>query len=240
MTNPTPFFDRDFFETRDVTLNRLQKFTRDVIQRLTLDNPGGVFTALIADLTSYYEALFGSLTEADAGISQRRGSAGQMWGALADLQNQLEQDEDLINYKNQKNPGLRAAFFPNDREEYSRASLLTADVLFTRVVNAATAHAAVLGADFDAPRYAQLYTAFKAAREGTGAGDEQSAKARAEASTHRTTLTERLTDAVKLVAAQFLRDEPRCRAYFRFELLSAPQAAPADEAPDAEPTPPAA
>ena len=229
MTNPTPFFDRDFFETKDVSLSRLQKFTRDVIQRLTLDNPGGVFDPLIADLTAYYEALFGSLTDADAGIGQRRGAAGQMWGAIADMQDALEDDEDLINYKNQKNPGLRAAFLPNNREEYGRATLLTADMLFTRLVNASAAHAAALGPDFDAGRYATLYATFKAARATTGAGDEQTAKARAEARNQRITLTERLTDAVKLVAAQFLRDEARCRAYFRFELLQAPAAAEPDE-----------
>ncbi len=230
MTNPNPFFDHDFFETRDVTLARLQKFSRDAVQRLTLDNPDGVFDKLIADLTSQYEALFGSISEADAGIGQRRGAAEQMWGAIAGLQQALEDDEDLIVYKDKKNPGLHAAFFPNNREEYSRASLLTADVLFTRVVNAATAHAATLGADFDAPRYTAHYAAFKAGRDGTGAGDEHSAKARAEARNQRTVLTERLTDAVKLVAAQFLRDEARCRAYFRFELLQAPQAAASTDA----------
>jgi hypothetical protein len=228
MTNPTPFFDRDFFETRDVTLSRLQKFTRDVIQRLTLDNPGGVFTPLIADLTAYYEALFGSITDADAGIGQRRGAAEQMWGAIADMQQAVEDDEALLLYKDQKTPGLRAAFLPNGRYEYSRASLLTADLLFTRLVNASTTYATALGTEFDATRYATLYATFQAARTATGAGDEQNAKARAEAQNQRTTLTERLTDAVKLVAAEFLRDEPRCRAYFRFELLSAPETATAE------------
>lgn len=35
-------------------------------------------------------------------------------------------------------------------------------------------------------------------------------------------LTQRLTDAVKLVAAHWLRDEARAAAYFRFKLLQAP------------------
>ena len=85
MTHPTPYFAADFFGTRDVTLPRLQKFARAVVQRLALDNPGHVFDSLVADLTAHYEALFGSLTAADAGIGQRRGSAQLMWGALADL-----------------------------------------------------------------------------------------------------------------------------------------------------------
>ena len=87
---------------------------------------------------------------------------------------------------------------------------------------AATAHAATLGADFDASLYAGFLAAFVAARAGTGAGDEQSAKGRAEAKNHRDDLTSRLSDAVKLVAAQFLRDEPRCATYFRVGLLQAP------------------
>lgn len=240
MTNPTPFFDHDYFETRDVTLPRLQKFSLDAIQRLGLDNPGGAFTALVADLTGFHTALFGSMVATDAGIAQRRGSAQQMWGALADLQQQLEDDEALIDYKDKKHPGLRLAFFPNGREEYGRTSLLTADLLFNRAATAAQAHAAALGADFAAAKYVAFYAAFKAGRDNTGAGDEQSAKARAEAQGQRTALTERLTDAVKLVAARFLREPARCAAFFRFELLSAGTPAEATAAAPAAPAVPAA
>ena len=222
MLNPTPYFAPDYFATKNVTLPRLQKFALSVIQRLALDNPGQVFDALVKDLTTYYEALFGSVTAADAGISQRRTAAQQMWGAIADLQHQLEEDEPLIDYKSKKTPAIRLAFFPNNRTEYVDATLLTADKLFERAQNAATAHAKALGTDFDAAPYAAYYAAFKAGRDGTGAGDEQSAKARAEAQHHRGDLTARLSDAVKLVAAQFPRDEARCATYFRVGLLQAP------------------
>ena len=63
-------------------------------------------------------------------------------------------------------------------------------------------------------------------RLGTVADDEQSIKARAEAQHHRADLTGRLTDATKLLAAQFLRNEARCAAYFRVGLLQAPVADP--------------
>ena len=230
MVNPTPFFATDFFGTKDVTLPRLQKFALAAIQRLTPDNPGGEFTALAADLSTYYEALFGDITATDAGISQRRTSAQQLWGALADLQHQLDEDKDLIMYKSKKTPAIRLAFFPNGRQEYRQATLLTADLLFQRAQTAATTHAKALGAEFDPALYAGFYKSFKEARDGTGAGDEQSAKARADAQNHRQDLTQRLSDAVKLVAAQFLRDEARAAAYFRVGLLQAPAAAKAPKA----------
>ena len=231
MLNPAPFFAPDYFATTDVTLPRLQKFSLDAIQRLALDNPAGAFTALIADLTAYHTALFGSMAAADAGTSQRRTSAQLMWGALADLQHQLEEDEALIDYKSKKTPAIRLAFFPNGRYEYSRATLLTADLLFARAETAAAAHAKALGAEFDAALYTGFYAAFKGGRDGTGAGDEQTAKARAQAQTHRQDLTQRLTDAVKLVAAQFLHDEARAAAYFRVGLLQAPAPAAKAKAP---------
>ena len=56
----------------------------------------------------------------------------------------------------------------------------------------------------------------------------------------RTALTERLTDAVKLVAARFLREPARCAAFFRFELLSAGTPAEATAAAPAAPAVPAA
>lgn len=53
---PTSFFVPYFFATKDVTLPRLHNFSVDAIQRLGLDNPSGVFTAL----TARYTALFGA------------------------------------------------------------------------------------------------------------------------------------------------------------------------------------
>ncbi|MDO7848992.1 hypothetical protein Q5H92_21690 [Hymenobacter sp. M29] len=50
---------------------------------------------------------------------------------------------------------------------------------------------------------------------------------------HRQDLTLRLSDAVKLVAAQFSRDEARTTAYFRVGLLQAPAAAKATVKPPA-------
>lgn len=224
MLNPTPFFAADYFATRDVTLGRLQKFTVDVITRLTQDNPGQTFDALIQDLTTLHTDLFGAQATADAGLSQRSTAAQQMWGALADLQAQLEADEELLRYKAKKTPALLADFVPHGRTEYLQATLATAELLLHRATAAAT-HANTLGADFDASRYAGFLDTFRAAREATGQGDEQTAKARAAATTHRQALTLRLTDAVKLVAAHYLRDEARAAAYFRPELLQPPAGA---------------
>jgi hypothetical protein len=225
MLNPGPFFAADYFATRDVTLGRLQKFTVDVITRLTQDNPGQVFDALIQDLTTLHTDLFGAQTTADAGLSQRSTAAQLMWGALADLQAQLEADEELLRYKAKKTPAVLSDLLPHGRSEYAKANLATAELLLHRAAAAAATHAKTLGADFDASRYAGFLQAFQAAREATGQGDEQAAKARAAASTHRQDLTQRLTDAVKLVAAHCLRDEARAAAYFRVALLQAPEAA---------------
>lgn len=219
MTNPIPFFDFDFFETRDVTLRRLKKFSLAAITNLEQDNPGGVFDQLIADLKADHDTLFGTMLSADPGISQRRSYAPLMWGAIAELQDQLEEDEDLIVYKTKKNPLVGPAFFPNGRTEYCNASLLTADLLFQRAVNAATAHEAALGPEFDKTRYTALQEQFQTARKEVGKGDEQTADARAQATSARNELTMRLTDAVKKVAAEFLRDTPRCEKYFPVHLL---------------------
>jgi hypothetical protein len=222
MLDPTPFLAADYYATRDVTLARLQKYTVDVILRLTEDNPDQVFTPLIQDLTTYHTDLFGTQASADAGLSHRQTEAQKMWGALADLQDQLEDDEELLRYKARKTPAILTDFLPHGRTEYTNASLLTAELLLARAATAAATHAKTLGEEFDASRYAGFHQAFLDGRKGTGKGDEQTAKARAAATTHRQDLTERLTDAVKLVAAQFLCDEARATAYFRVGLLQAP------------------
>ena len=92
-------------------------------------------------------------------------------------------------------------------------------MLFARAEKAALTYAKQLGAEFDPALYTGFYQAFREGREDTGPGDEESAKARAESHAHCDDLTSGLSDAVKLVAAQFLRDEARCVAYFRVGLL---------------------
>ncbi|MBC7447202.1 MAG: hypothetical protein H7330_04020 [Hymenobacteraceae bacterium] len=219
MINPIPFFDSDFFDTRDVILRRLKKFSLAVILRLEQDNPASTFDALIASLKAFHDTLFGTMLAADKGIAQRRGYAPLMWGAIASLQDLLEADQDLIEYKGKKNPLIEAAFFPNGRNEYTKATLETADLLFSRAKDAATAHAATLGADFDKTKYLALYEQFKTARQQVGEGDEQAGAARAEGVSARDELTLRLTDAVKLVSVEFLRDAPRCEKFFPVHLL---------------------
>lgn len=219
MLTPAPFFAPDFFATDDITLPRLQKFVVDVITRLTADNPGGVFTALIADLQAAHDDLFGAVARADQGTSHRRTAAQAMWGAIHAAQHQLEANEDLLNYKAKKKPAIRQDFFPNGRQEYGHTTLLTAEKLLNRLATAAATHAQVLGEEFDANLYAGYLQAFLDGRDATGQGDEQTAKARAATQGHRTALTRRLTDAVKLVAAHFLRDGARATAYFRTGLL---------------------
>ena len=58
----------------------------------------------------------------------------------------------------------------------------------------------------------ELFGAVARADQGTSARH-------AAAQNHHSALTGRLTDAVKLVAAHFLRDEARAAAYFRTHLL---------------------
>ena len=56
------------------------------------------------------------------------------------VQHQLEEDENLIDYKSKKTSAIRLAFFPNGRREHTRATLLTADLLFQRAQPATTIH----------------------------------------------------------------------------------------------------
>ena len=125
MLNPTPFFAADYFATRDVTLDRRQKFTVDVITRLTQDNPGRAFDALTQDLTTLHTDLFGAQASTDASLSQRSTAAQLMWGALAHLRAQLEADEELLRYNPRRAdrlPASRPHRVPPGHPGYGRAA----------------------------------------------------------------------------------------------------------------------
>ncbi len=221
MTNLKTVFDADYFDDVAITLKRLHKFTGEVLGRLLADSLGGKLTAVGAEITDHATALFGAMQTVDIGIGTRRGNARLMWEALRGLNAQLDADDELIWLKAKKDPRIGTAFFPTgSRAEYTRASLLTADVLFARVRKAAHEYAAVLGADFNPALYDTLATQFDAARGDTRTADAATGTGRADsADEHRPALTQALTRAVKTVAQLLPHDPARAAKYFPTELL---------------------
>lgn len=239
MTDLFVVFDPDYFNDKNITLKRLQKFTGEVRIRLLADTINGKLVAVEAEIGDHTADLFGDMAAVDQGIGQRRGNAQLMWAALRGLNTQLDADDELIWLKAKKNPLIGTAFFPTgSRTEYGRASLLTADVLFARVQQAVLDHTTALGPDFSPAPYAALQTQFDAARGHTRNADAATGTGRADtADEHRPALTQALTRAVKTVAALLPHDPARAAKYFPTELLLPATGEPAtDEA--AAPLPP--
>lgn len=243
MTNLPTVFDDNYFNDKDITSKRLLKFTDVVRVRLKADDLGGKLLAIEAEIGDHAADLFADVRAVDTGTGVRRGNAKEMWAALRGLNQQLDDDDELIWLKAKKNALIGTAFFPNGgRAEYIRATLLTADLLFQRVVKAAHDHAAALGDDFDAGKYDALYTRFKNGREGTQQGDATVATGRAAtADKNRVDLEKALTRAVKQVAALLPHDPARAARYFPTELLFRGKGESEGEgdATDGEVTPPA-
>ncbi|MBC7448714.1 MAG: hypothetical protein H7330_11715, partial [Hymenobacteraceae bacterium] len=157
MTDLNVVFDEDYFSDKNITFRRLQKFVGEVLARMLADSLGGKLTAVRAEVDDHATDLFGDMKAVDQATGERRGNAKGMWAALRGLNTLLDADDELIWLKAKQNPLLGTAFFPTgSRTEYGRATLLTADVLFARVVKAATDHAAALGPEFDASKYTAL------------------------------------------------------------------------------------
>ena len=139
---------KNHFDTDKISDNNLRKFAEDQIQRMISNNPGGIYNQLITNTTAAYNGYFGSITNEDTKTAIKEGATIGMNTAMKAFQDAASQKEGTI----RGNYGAKSAtyqeFYPHGITEYTKANLGNVNTLMDRMVKAATAHAADLGAPF--------------------------------------------------------------------------------------------
>ncbi len=166
MQNLNVFF-KNHFNTKEISDDNVRKFTEINLQRMITNNPGGIYASLITDTTAAYNGYFGAITDEDTITAIKEGSTVAMSNAVAAFKSAASQKEGIVRGTYGVNSPTYQEFYPHGITEYTTATLENVATLMERMVNAATAHVADLGAlflalftglrdDFASARTAQL------------------------------------------------------------------------------------
>ena len=216
----------NFFEIQfdDPNINRqqLRKFTEDHLKRLATNNTANLYDQLLTDTQDAYEDYFGALNDHDTNSAVQQSRTKSMNNVLSQFIALVSKRAGLItNFFDKDSPEYQE-FFPHMLTEYSRAGLENVETLMTRMVNAATKHAATVGVALSA-EFAALKTAFLTAR-----GQQLTQKTMVDQSsdssnTTRDTLEVQLTKNLLTIALNNIGNAAAAKLFFDQSIINRPK-----------------
>jgi len=147
MINLEVFF-KNHFDTTFISDDNLRKFADIHLQRLTTNNPGGIYTALITDTGTVYTAYFGAIGDEAVRTAVKEGMTVELNTAIENFKHDVSQKEGIVRGIYGVDTGTYQEFFPQGLTAYSNADLGNIHTFTEIMMDAATAHAADVGADF--------------------------------------------------------------------------------------------
>jgi hypothetical protein len=211
---------RILFLSPKISRERLKLFCEDHIQRLTANNPGGIFTTILTAVTNDYNAFFGDVASKSLNLSVQEGLTAAMEQSRAALVKNIKDNEGLIKFTYLNNVAFYLQFYPNGISEYTRADLSTLETIAERYRQHFVTHVA----DFPPPviaAYNTMRTTFLANRTaqlnamGTVSGEIS------DLATTKPALAKQLTVNLLTIALEYLGDESKAAVYFNQAIIDA-------------------
>ena len=147
MINLNVFF-KNHFDTTFISDENLRKFADINLQRLTTNNPGGIYTGLITDTGIVYLAYFGAIGDEAVRTAVKEGTTVELNIAVENFKHDVSQKEGIIRGIYGVDSGTYQEFFPQGLTAYSNADLGNIHSFTQIMMDAATAHAVDVGAPF--------------------------------------------------------------------------------------------
>lgn len=235
MKNLRSYF-KVIFDSSEISDDNLRKFTEIHLQRLSADNPGGIFTALVTATTAVYQAYFGAIVDEATRSSIQKGLTLTMNAALDDFLAAVRRQEGRIRADYDKPSAVYAEFYPQGLEEYNQATLADVETLMARYAKAAARHGAALGQPFVA-QFEGFHNAFSAARSAQLLAIGEVKAEKTDTRGTRAAVEDQLMDNLLTLAMKFKRDPDAGMAYFDQSFIRRPDAADEEEEEDATPPP---
>lgn len=208
-----------FLSTR-ISRDRLKAFCEDHIQRIIANNPGGIFTVILNDVTAAYNAYFGDLSSEAVNIAVQEGKTIAMNASRDALQKNISDNEALIKYTYRNNLPFYEEFYPEGLDEYHQADLSTFETITLRYKTVLATHAA----DFPAGFSTDFNTArgtFFANRNLQLAAKGAVAAEKSDIATTKPILAKQLTVNLLTISLKYVGDESKADVYFDQAILNA-------------------
>lgn len=235
MRNLRSYF-KVIFDSARISDDNLRKFAEIHLQRLSADNPGGIFTALIGATTAAYQAYFGAIVDEATRAAIQKAMTLRMNDVLDDFLEAVRRQEGRIRAEYGKESAEYAEFYPQGVMEYNEASLANIEGLMLRYAQAAERHLAQLGQTF-VDTFQDFHAAFRAARSAQLLAIGEVKAEKTDTRVSRDALEDQLMDNLFTLAMRFKRDADAGMAYFDQSFLR--DAAADDEDEGEEDAPPA-
>lgn len=221
------------FASPEISDDNLRKFTEIHLQRLSADNPGGIFTALVTATTTVYQVYFGSIVDEATRTAIQKGMTLKMNAALDDFLEAVRRQEGRIRADYDKPSAVYAEFYPQGLEDYNQATLADVETMMARYAQAAARHGVELGQAF-VDKFAAFHTEFTAARSSQLLAMGEVKAEKTDTRGTRAAVEDQLMDNLLTLAMKFKRDPDAGMAYFDQSFIRRPGA---DDEEDDAPVP---
>ena len=209
----------NIFESPLISLIRLLTYAKDHQLRLTKKNPGGIFTAIIAELVLLISLLEDEVGSLDSLINLQLGKTQTVDDVVAAFSKAMSRLEGFIAHAvgGRENASF-FEFYPHGISEYSRPGREEMLTLTLRVKQAANNHRAQLGDDV-ADELVSFEDAYKKARNSQLGTKTDVTTHRENKGDNRLNLENGLVKSLHTVGAAFPGDIEKCAPYFNFNIL---------------------
>lgn len=208
------------FMSPQISRERLKDFTESHIARLTANNPAGIFTTILMNITTAYNSYFGDLSSESLNLAVQEGKTIAMENSKLALLKNISENEGLISYTYRNNPETYEEFYPQGVDEYYQADLPTLETISERYRLVMVNHAGDFPATFSGAYYLVqgAYVANRAAQT-TAKGNVDSE--RSDLATSRPALALQLTKNLLTISLEYVGDESKAAVYFDQSILNA-------------------
>lgn len=212
MINLKVFF-KNHFDTKEISDDKMKKFTEDHLQRLAANNPGGIYDTLITETTSAYTNYFGLMSDEDLAHANQQAKTIVMNNIVEEFKNAVRQKEGLVRAHWNKDSPEYQNFFPYGLTEYGKANLANVLILMQRFETLSAENVATLGQPL-ADQFADIKSRFINAREAQLLKKGEVSGFKENTSVTRDELEIRLLKNVYVIALDHIGDELGGLVYF--------------------------
>ena len=231
MQNLTTFF-RNHFDTKEISDDKLKKFTEDHIQKMISNNTTAEYDTLITDTSTAYTTFYGAISDEGARYALQQALTAQMNNTVEAFKKAVSQKEGIIKGNFGKESAEYQEFFPHGASEYSQATLANIEMLMDNFVNASNNHVGVLGIPF-LTEFQDCRTNYTSARDAQLQKIADVAETKTASHQNRDVLELQLHKNLHTIATMFPGDVDRCMDFFDQSFIR-----PSESGDEEEPTPP--
>jgi len=213
------YFRIMFMSTR-ISRDRLRAFTEDHIQRLTANNPGGIFTTILTDVTNAYNAFAGDLASKSLNEAVKEGKTIALTEAHDALEKQISENESLVRYTYRNNNPFYEEFYPLGITEYHDAGMEVFATITLRYRTVLANHNADFPAQF-VTDYNTLYGTFVTNRNAQSTAKSAVSSEISDLAATRPALAKQLTVDLLTISLEYIGDESKADVYFDQAILDA-------------------